>query len=97
MTKSARSFRKNIGQPLISAGWEAFQRTVDLNPVWDEEAYKVCKEKNVTIIDLTPEAINQFRKKTLPLWNEVASKSEISAKLVASLKAFLVKKGITLD
>ena len=27
----------------------------------------------------------------------VASKSDISAKLVASLKAYLVKKGITLD
>lgn len=79
------------------AGWETFLRTVELNPVWDDEAYAVCKEKNVAIIDLTPEALNQFRKKTLPLWNETAAKTEISAKLVASLKVYLSQKGINLD
>ncbi|MGD9974574.1 MAG: TRAP transporter substrate-binding protein [Desulfatirhabdiaceae bacterium] len=85
--------RKAVDQ----AGWETFLRTVELNPVYDEEAYKICKEKNVTIIDLTPEVLNQFRQKTLPLWNEIATKSDISAKLVASLKDYLSKKGVTLD
>lgn len=85
--------RKAVDQ----AGWEAFLRTVELNPVYDEEAYKICKEKNITIIDLTPEALDEFRHKTLPLWDEVASKSDISAKLVNSLKAYLAEKGVKLD
>jgi TRAP-type C4-dicarboxylate transport system substrate-binding protein len=84
--------RKAIDQ----AGWEAFLRTVELNPQWDQEAYDVCKEKNVNIIDLTPEAVQEFRTATAPLWDEIAAKSETSAKLVASLKAFLAKKGITI-
>lgn len=95
--KVYKSLPEKHQKAVDQAGWEAFQRTVDLNPVWDEEAYKVCKEKNITIIDLTQETVNQFRKKILPLWNEVASKSDISAKLVASLKAYLIKKGISLD
>lgn len=85
--------RKAVDQ----AGWEAFQRTVELNPVWDEEAYKICKEKNISIIDLSPEAVDQFRKKTLPVWNDIASKSDICGQLVASLKSYLQKKGISLD
>jgi TRAP-type C4-dicarboxylate transport system substrate-binding protein len=85
--------RKAVDQ----AGWETFLRTVELNPVYDEQAYTVCKEKNVTIIDLSPETVDQFRDRTMPLWNEVASKSEISAKLVASLKAYLKEKGVHID
>jgi TRAP-type C4-dicarboxylate transport system substrate-binding protein len=85
--------RKAIDQ----AGWETFLRTVELNPKYDEEAYQICKEKNVTIIDLSPEVVDQLRKKTLPLWEEIASKSEISAKLVASLKAYLKEKGVKID
>ncbi|WP_028324211.1 TRAP transporter substrate-binding protein [Desulfatirhabdium butyrativorans] len=85
--------RKAIDQ----AGWETFLRTVELNPKYDEEAYQVCKEKNVAIIDLSHEVVDQLRKKTLPLWEEIASKSDISAKLVASLKAYLKEKGIKIE
>jgi len=85
--------RKAIDQ----AGWETFLRTVELNPKYDEEAYQICKEKNVTIIDLSPEVVDQLRQKTLPLWEEIASKSEISAKLVASLKAYLKEQGIKIE
>lgn len=85
-------YRKAIDQ----AGWEAFLRTVELNPKWDQKAYEVCQQKNVKIIDLTPESMQDFRLATAPLWNELAAKSEVSAKLVASLKAFLAQKGITI-
>jgi len=87
-----QEYQKAIDQ----AGWESFLRTVELNPQWDREAYEVCKQKNVAIIDLPPEAVQEFRDATAPLWNEIAAKSETSAKLVASLKAFLAKKGITI-
>ena len=82
--------RKAIDQ----AGWEAFLRTVELSPQWDQKAYDVCKEKNITMIDLTPEAIQEFRSATAPLWSDVAAKSDVSAKLVDRLKTFLSKKGI---
>jgi TRAP-type C4-dicarboxylate transport system substrate-binding protein len=86
-------YQKAIDQ----AGWEAFERTVELSPQWDAEAYKVCKEKSVTIIDLTPEELARFRKATLPLWNQVAGKNEITAKLVDNLKAYLKQKGVILQ
>ncbi|MGA6925725.1 MAG: TRAP transporter substrate-binding protein DctP, partial [Desulfosarcina sp.] len=73
-------------QAIDKAGWEAFLQTVELSPQWDEDAYKVSREKNINIIDLTPEAVQEFRAATIPLWNEVAAKSEVSAKLVDSLK-----------
>jgi len=84
-------------EAIDKAGWEAFLRTVKLNPQWDEEAYKTCKEKNVTIIDLPPETVNTFRTATVPLWKEIAAKSDISAKLVESLKAYLEKQGISIQ
>ena len=87
------AYRKAVDQ----AGWDAFVRTVELSPVWDEEAYKFCKEKNVTIIDLKPEVVTEFRKATLPLWEQVAKRTEISGKLVSSLKVYLKNKGIKLD
>ena len=70
---------------------------MELNPQWDEKAYEICKAKNINIIDLTPEAVKAFRSATAPLWNEIAAKSEVSTKLVDSLKVFLEKKGITLN
>ncbi|MDL2329260.1 TRAP transporter substrate-binding protein DctP [Desulfosarcina sp. OttesenSCG-928-A07] len=79
------------------AGWETFERSVQLNPSWDEEAYAMCDEKGVEIIDLTPEALNEFRKATIPLWNELAEKSDVSRKLVESLKAYLSNKGIEVE
>lgn len=85
--------RKAVDQ----AGWDAFLRTVEQSAVWDEEAYKFCKEKNVTIIDLKPEVVAEFRKATLPLWDQVSKRTEISGKLVSSLKAYLKTKGIQLD
>jgi TRAP-type C4-dicarboxylate transport system substrate-binding protein len=81
-------------QAIDQAGWEAFLRTVELSPQWDQEAYDISLKKNITIIDLTPEAVQEFRLATVPLWNEIAAKSEVSAKLVASLKAYLAQKGI---
>lgn len=83
-------------QAIDQAGWEAFLRTVELNPQWDQKAYEVCKQKNVAIIDLKPEAVQEFRLATIPLWNEIAAKSEVSAKLVDSLKAFMAQKGIVI-
>jgi TRAP-type C4-dicarboxylate transport system substrate-binding protein len=87
------AYRKAVDQ----AGWDAFVRTVELSPVWDEEAYKFCKEKNVTIIDLKPEVVTDFRKATLPLWEQVGKRTEISGKLVSNLKAYLKAKGIQVD
>lgn len=86
-------YRKAIDK----AGWDAFLRTVELSQVWDEEAYKFCKEKNVTIIDLKPEVVTEFRKATLPLWEQVGKRTEISGKLVSNLKAYLKGKGVKLD
>lgn len=76
------------------AGWDAFQRTVKLNDEWDQEAYETCREKNVEIIDLTPEALAEFRAKIRPLWDEVAQKTEISGRLVESLRRYLSDKGV---
>ncbi len=87
------AYRKAVDQ----AGWDAFVRTVELSPVWDEEAYKFCREKNVTIIDLKPEVVTDFRKATLPLWEQVGKRTEISGKLVSNLKAYLKAKGIQVD
>lgn len=79
------------------AGWDAFQRTVELNEKWDQEAYDTCKEKDVEIIDLTPEALDEFRARVYPLWDEVAEKSDISKRLVEKLKEFLGDKGVKLQ
>lgn len=74
------------------AGWDAFVRSVNLNPKWDDEAYAACRENNVKIIDLSPEAVEEFYRATLPLWDQIAKKSDISAKLVSSLKAYMKAK-----
>ncbi|MDL2269778.1 TRAP transporter substrate-binding protein DctP [Desulfosarcina sp. OttesenSCG-928-A07] len=79
------------------AGWEAFLKTVEGTPSWDGDAYEVCREKGIEIIDLSPEVVADFRKATLPLWNEIATKSPTSAKLVESLKAYLSQKGIQME
>ena len=90
-----KSLSPSQQKAIDQAGWEAFLRTVELSPKWDQGAYEVCKQKNVNIIDLSPETVQEFRMATAPLWNEIASKSEVSAKLVDSLKAFLAQKGIS--
>lgn len=79
------------------AGWLAFERTVELSPKWDERAYKMCKEKGVQILDLAPAELQRFRSATLPLWDAVAKKSEVSSQLVRNLKAYLKAKGIILQ
>ncbi|MBW2047424.1 MAG: TRAP transporter substrate-binding protein DctP [Deltaproteobacteria bacterium] len=79
------------------AGWEAFLRTVKLSPTWDEKAFKTCKEKNVTIIDLNEKAVANFRKATLPLWNKLEKRNPITGKLVTRLKAYLKEKGVQID
>lgn len=91
-TALPQNHRKAIDQ----AGWEAFLKTVEENPKWDEDAYKMCKQKNVTIVDLTPATILEFRQATAGLWNDVAAKSDVSAKLVSSLKTYLAQKGIAI-
>jgi TRAP-type C4-dicarboxylate transport system substrate-binding protein len=95
--KSLEKLPDNYRAAIDQAGWDAFLRTVALSPQWDEVGYQTCREKNIEIIDLAPEAVNQFRKATLPLWDEIASKSEVSAKLVDSLKHYLTQKGIQMD
>ncbi len=74
------------------AGWEAFMRTVEMSDKWDEDAYVTCKEKNVQIIDLTPEAIAEFREKVQPLWDEMAAKSDICRRLIENLRAYMANK-----
>jgi len=95
--KSLEKLPDNYRAAIDEAGWDAFLRTVALSPQWDEVGYQTCREKNIEIIDLAPEVVNQFRKATLPLWDEIASKSEVSAKLVDSLKHYLTQKGIQMD
>ncbi len=92
--KVFKSLPEEYQKAVDRAGWEAFLRTVKLSPTWDEGAYKICKEKNVTIIDLDPKELERFRKTTLPLWDKVAQKSDIAYKLVTSLKAYLKGKGV---
>ena len=94
---SYKSLSEAHQKAIDQAGWETFQRTVKLNEEWDQEAYAVCKEKNVEIIDLTPEALKEFRKKIYPLWDEVAQKSDISKRLVDKLKAFLNDKEVKIQ
>ena len=79
------------------AGWEAFLRTVRLSPTWDEKAYKTCKEKNVTIINLDKKAVEGFRKATLPLWNRMEKRNPLTSRLVISLKGYLKEKGVGID
>ncbi len=86
------SLSKANQKAIDQAGWEAFMRTVELNEKWDQEAYATCKEKNVEMIDLTPQALNEFRTKINPLWDKLAAKSDISKRLVESLKAYMAKK-----
>ena len=52
---------------------------------------------SVTTIDLKPEVVTEFRKATLPLWEQVGKRTEISGKLVSNLKAYLKAKGVKLD
>lgn len=77
-------YRKAIDQ----AGWEAFKRSAELSPSWDEKAYKVCKAKKVAVIDLKPAEIKRFQEATMPLWNKIAKKSEIAGRLVSELKSY---------
>ncbi|WP_299982754.1 TRAP transporter substrate-binding protein [Desulfobacula sp.] len=95
--ESYKSLSEANQKAIDQAGWETFQRTVKLNEEWDKEAYAVCKEKNVEIIDLTPEALEEFRAKIYPLWDEVAQKSDISKRLVDKLKAYLNDKGVKIQ
>ena len=95
--KVYESLPPDYRQAVDQAGWEAFLRTVELNPQWDQKAYEICREKNINIIDLTPEAVQEFRSATAPLWNEIAAKSDVSARLVDNLKTFLEKKGIIVN
>lgn len=90
--ESYNALPKAHQQAIDQAGWEAFARTVELNEKWDQEAYDTCKEKNVEIIDLTPQALSEFRKKIFPLWDQLAEKSDVSKRLVESLKAYMAKK-----
>ncbi len=90
--ESYNSLSKANQKAIDQAGWESFMRTVELNEKWDQEAYAVCKEKNVEIIDLTPEALEGFRTKITPLWDQLAAKSDISKRLVESLRAYMAKK-----
>jgi hypothetical protein len=70
---------------------------VELSPTWDEGAYKTCIEKDVTIIDLDAKTVDDFRKATLPLWNDLEKKNELTGKMVRSLKAYMKEKGVKLD
>lgn len=91
------SLPKEYQAAVDKAGWESFLRTVELSPTWDEGAYKICHEKKVTIIDLDAKALEGFRKATLPLWNKLEKRNELTGKLVKSLKAYLKEKGVKLD
>ena len=91
------SLPKEYQAAVDKAGWEAFLQTVELSPTWDEGAYKTCHEKKVTIIDLDAKAMAGFRKATLPLWNDLEKKNELTGKMVRSLKAFVKEKGVSLD
>ena len=91
------SLPKEYQAAVDKAGWEAFLQTVALSPTWDEGAYKTCREKKVTIIDLDAKAMAGFRKATLPLWNDLEKKNELTGKMVRSLKAFVKEKGVSLD
>ena len=91
------SLPKEYQAAIDKAGWEAFLQTVNLSPTWDEGAYKTCAEKGVTIIDLDAKALEGFRKATLPLWNDLEKKNELTGKMVRSLKAYMKEKGIKLD
>jgi TRAP-type C4-dicarboxylate transport system substrate-binding protein len=86
-------YRKAVDQ----AGWEAFVRSVELSPKWDEDAYQISREKDVTIIDLKPEVVDEFRKASLPLWKEISDSSETSKKLVDNLKNYMTKKGVKIE
>ena len=95
--KVYESLPKEYQAAIDKAGWEAFLQTVELSPTWDEGAYKTCLEKKVTIIDLDAKAMAGFRKATLPLWNDLEKKNELTGKMVRSLKAFVKEKGVSLD
>ena len=95
--KVYESLPKEYQAAIDKAGWEAFLQTVELSPTWDEGAYKTCLEKKVTIIDLDAKAMAGFRKATLPLWNDLEKKNELTGKMVQSLKAFMKEKGVSLD
>jgi len=92
--ESYKSLPEAHQKAIDKAGWETFQRTVKLNEQWDQEAYAICKEKKVEIIDLTPEALDEFRAKIYPLWDQIAQKSDISKRLVDKLRAFLKDKSV---
>ncbi len=88
---------KEYQEAINKAGWEAWLRTAELSVKWDEEAYELCRQKNVTIIDLEPKEVERFRTATLPLWDSLARDSNISQQMVENLKNYLKSKGIKLQ
>ena len=92
-----QSLPKEYRKAIDKAGWEAFLLTIQESPILDEEGYKTCHEKKVTIIDLDAKAMDGFRKATLPLWDKLEKKNELTGKLVRSLKAYLKEKGVKLN
>ena len=92
-----QSLPKKYREAIDKAGWEAFLLTIKQSPILDEEGYKTCHEKNVTIIDLDAKAMEGFRKATLPLWDKLEKQNELTGKLVRSLKLYMKEKGVKLD
>ena len=91
------SLPKDYQMAIDKAGRETLLNGVEQHRKLDEHAYRVCKEHDVNIITLDPKETERFRKATLPLWNKMAQKSEISRKLIKTLKAFMKAKGRSVE
>lgn len=90
--KVLESLPKEYQEAILKAGWEAWRRSAEMTPKWDEEAYRICKEKNVTIVDLDPKELERFKEAVMPVWEDQAKKSEISAEMVKKLREYSLSK-----
>jgi len=87
--KVFESLPKDYQAAIDRAGWEAFLYSLVSGDALDIEAKKACNQHGVEIIRLDAKEVSRFRDATLPLWEKMEDRTEISGKMVRNLRKFL--------
>lgn len=90
--KTWEGLSKDLQEAVTRSAVATMKWAAEQNEKWDQEGLAVCQEKNVKITKLSPAEYAQFREATRPMWQEVAQRSELSAKAVKIIEDYMREK-----
>lgn len=76
-------------QAISRAAYNTVQWAASQNRAWDQDGLAVTKQHKVHVIKLSDQEVRRLRNATKPMWDQVASRSALSAKAVKTLREYL--------